>query len=713
MNATPSPSAPVAGSASAAAYAAWRAVVEKELAGAPFAKKLVTRTFEGLDLQPLYHPGMPDFAPPPPAMPGQAPFVRGFSAVPPRRAGGWEIWQVPCAGTPAALNRELLAALARGLNAVWLPLDAATRRGAAPSEAADGEVGVRGLSLVDRADLSAVLREVVIGAVPLHLDAGAVAAPLGALVESVLAERGLDWGHLRGSVAADPLSALATTGRLPAALDACWDDLAGWTRYLAAKNSAVRSAALDAGWVADAGGHAVQELAIALAMAAETVRALLARDVPLAALAPRWRVGFATGPQFYTEIAKLRAFRGLWARFWAAFGAAELAAGVHLHARTAQWNKTVFDPYVNLLRATTETLSAVLGGAHSVQIGPFDEPVRVPDEFSQRLARNLALILAEEFDFDAVVDPAGGTWLLERHADELARRAWALFQEIEVEGGFSAALRAGTITARLAASRAEKTKAVDHRRVAILGTNLYPNLREKPLPAAAVDPAAVRAARVAELAERRAARDVQKFPIAHQPQFPLRFGDAVIAYGAGATLPEVAARWLADAPAGETVASIGPWRAAEGFERLRRAADAHAKATGRRPQAFLAKMGPVKQHKLRADFTLGFLSVAGFETLAKESFGDAASAAAAAAKSGAPIVVLCSTDDTYGELVPAFGAALKAAAPGVAFVLAGLPAEAATVETFRAAGVDEFLHLRANARELLAALLRRAGVSLD
>jgi methylmalonyl-CoA mutase len=710
MNA--SPSSAVSTSASAA-YAAWRAVVEKELAGAPFAKKLVSRTVEGLELQPLYHPGMPDFVEPAPGLPGQAPYVRGFAPAPPRRSGGWEIWQVTAAGVPGALNRELLAALARGLNSVWLPLDAATRRGAAPAEASDGEVAVRGLSLVDRSDLATVLREVVIGVVPVHLDAGAIAAPLGALVEAVLAERGIDWGHVRGSVAADPLATLATAGRLPTALESCWDDLAGWTQYLAAKNSPVRSAALDAGWVADSGGHAVQELAFALAMAAEALRALRAREVALAAIAPRLRVSFAVGPQFYTEIAKFRAFRALWARLWSAFGDVALAASVHVHARTAQWNKTVFDPYVNLLRATTETLSAVLGGAHSVQIGPFDEPVRVPDEFSQRLARNLALMLAEEFDFDAVADPAGGAWLFERHADDLARRAWALFQEIEGEGGFSAALRAGSIASRLAASRSEKTKAVDHRRLAILGTNLFPNLREKPLPGGAIDAAALRAARVAELSERRAGRDVQKFPIAHQPHFPLRFGDAVIAYGAGATLPEIAARWVADGPPGETVAPVVAWRAAAGFEQLRRAVDAQAKATGRRPQVFLAKMGPVKQHKVRADFALGFFAVAGFEALAKEAFADAASAAAAAARSGAPIAVLCSTDDTYGELVPAFGTALKASAPGVTFVLAGLPAEAATVEAFRAAGVDEFLHLRANARELLAALLRRAGVTLD
>jgi methylmalonyl-CoA mutase len=188
-----------------------------------------------------------------------------------------------------------------------------------------------------------------------------------------------------------------------------------------------------------------------------------------------------------------------------------------------------------------------------------------------------------------------------------------------------------------------------------------------------------------------------------------RFAKAVAAAEMGATRSVLAHAWL---PAGDTPVAVEPvkaWRAAEGFEALRALADRFAKATGKRPQVFLAKIGPVKQHKPRADFSAGFFAVGGFEAIAKESFADAAAAAQAAVASGAPIAVLCSTDETYPELVPAFASALKAAKPGVTVVLAGLPAEAATIEAFKKAGIDEFIHVRANVREMLAQLLAKIG----
>ncbi|MCX6954548.1 MAG: methylmalonyl-CoA mutase, partial [Verrucomicrobia bacterium] len=162
-------------------------------------------------------------------------------------------------------------------------------------------------------------------------------------------------------------------------------------------------------------------------------------------------------------------------------------------------------------------------------------------------------------------------------------------------------------------------------------------------------------------------------------------------------------------PGGDDITPVRARRAAEGFEALRQAADAFAKRTGARPKVFVAKIGPVKQHKARADFTGGFFAVGGFELAGKEAFDTAEAAAKAAVASGAPIAVLCSTDETYPELVPAFGAALKAAKPATVFVLAGMPADAAAVAAFRAAGVDEFIHVRANVREVLEKFLKQIG----
>ena len=659
---------------------AWRETVEQELKGVPFEKKLVTRTFEGVDLQPLYHRGSVETVPHRDTLPGQAPFLRGRQA---RGAKGeipWRIAQAIAANNAIEFNQALMAALARGQNAVVLPVEL----------------------LSDAAAVAAALKDVHFGGAPLQLNAGAEAGPIAALLGAALHHRGETWAALQGAVTADPLAVLARTGTLPAPVESCLADLAGWTAFAAVEAPSIKTVGVDVGWVIEGGGNAVQELAVALSMAVQYLRAGVDHKVDVATSGPRFAFSFAVGSQFFPELAKFRAFRVLWARVLSAYGDAALAAGVAVQARTALFNKTTLDPHVNLLRTTTETLAAVLGGADSVQVGAFDEVVRTPDEFSQRIARNIAIMLSEEFNFAEVADAAGGSWLVEKLTDELARKAWTLFQSLEGQGGFLAALQSGAIQKLVAATAGEKRKQLDTRRLAVLGTNLFPNLREKPLAASAAAPHPAAGRRAGSVKMPRLAPSART-------KWATRFAKAVGAAEMGATRGALASAWL---PAGDSPGVVTPvkaWRAAEGFEALRATADRFAKATGKRPQVFLAKIGPVKQHKPRADFAAGFFAVGGFETIGREAFADAAAAAKAAAASGAPIAVLCSTDETYPELVPAFASAVKAARSGIIVILAGLPAEAATVEAFKQAGIDDFIHVRANVRELLAQLLAQIG----
>jgi methylmalonyl-CoA mutase len=615
----------------------WRETVDKELLGVPFEKKLVTRTIEGIDLQPLYHRGMVEAVPHRDTLPGQAPFLRGAHARGAKGEFAWRIAQAIPAASAADFNKALLAALERGQNAVLLPA----------AFAADADT------------LVAALKDIHFAGAPLYLSVGASAAGIEKTLSAALKVRGEKWSALQGAVTADPLAVLATEGKLALSLDAAGAELAAWTDYAAKHAKHLKTVGVDAGWVVEGGGNSSQELAVALAMAVEYLRRLAAAQVEAKVAIPHFAFTFAVGSQFFPELAKFRAFRLLWSRVASAYGEVNHAAEAHVHARTALFNKTVFDPYVNMLRTTTESLSAVLGGADSVQVGAFDEVVRTPDEFSQRIARNIALMLSEEFNFAEVADAAGGSWLVEKFTDELARKAWAIFQSIEAKGGFAAALATGEIQKLVGATATEKRKQLDTRRLSVLGTNLFPNLKEKPLGASTQ---------------------------AATPAVP------------------------APATAAVTVTPVKAWRAAEGYEALRAVSDRYAAANGgKRPQVFLAKMGPVKQHKPRADFSAGFFGVAGFEAVAKQAFETPEEAAKAAAASGAPVAVLCSTDDTYPTLAPAFASALKAAKPSIVAVLAGLPADQATVDTFKKAGIDEFIHVRANVRELLAQLLAKIG----
>ena len=180
------------------------------------------------------------------------------------------------------------------------------------------------------------------------------------------------------------------------------------------------------------------------------------RGLEAGTVAPRMRFAVTVGTNFFMEIAKLRALRMLWSRAVAAAGGGEEAQRLSLHVRTSQWNKTVLDPYNNMLRTTVEALAGVLGGCDSMQVGAFDEVIRQPDDFSQRIARNTQLILQKECELSRVIDPAGGSWYVEMLTAELANRAWALFQEVEKLGGMEAALKAGFPQKAVAATAAGK-----------------------------------------------------------------------------------------------------------------------------------------------------------------------------------------------------------------------------------------------------------------
>jgi methylmalonyl-CoA mutase len=358
------------------------------------------------------------------------------------------------------------------------------------------------------------------------------------------------------------------------------------------------------------------------------------------------------------EIAKLRASRLIWARAVQAAGGGAEAQRLVCHGRTTRWNKTLLDPHVNLLRTTTEAFAGVVGGCAGLQVGAFDECYRAPDEFSRRLARNLQIILAEECQLAQVVDPAGGSWYVETVTRQLAGKAWSLFQDIERRGGMAAAIREGYPQSLVEKTGADRNAAVELRRDGIIGTNLHPNLRER-IPA-----------------------------------------DEITTRQCNNTLNEAA----------PPVKRLVPRRRAVPFESLRRRAENFLARTGSRPKVFLAGLGPRKQHAARADFSSAFFAAGGFEPVLTAGLETPEAAARAALASGAPIVVICSADETYPTLVPPLARTLKAGDNPPQVVLAGMPATPELQQQFKAAGIDEFIHLRANCAKLLAAFQDKLGL---
>ena len=666
-----------------ATYEEWRNAAEESLKGAPFDKKLITATPEGIKLQPIYRKedlAALDLAE---AWPGLAPFTRGGAASG-FKAKPWLIAQELPYGCLDQFNKALKSDLMRGQNAVAILPDVATRRAQDPDEASCNEVGTCGLSLATLDDASRAFAGIDLKAAPVLVFAGASALPMAGLLKAVSGDK-----DPVGAVLADPLTEWARDGKLDISLDDAYAEMGAASKWAAGKG--IRTAGIQANLWADAGGTAVEELAFGLATGAAYFRALAAGGVADDEIAPRFVMALSLGSNLFMQIAKLRAARLLWDRIVESFGVKP--SPLFIHGRSSIFNKSTLDPHTNMLRSTAEGFAGVIGGVDSMHVAAFDEPIRTPDEFSTRIARNIHVILAEECGFAEVADAAGGSWYVESLTIELAKKAWELFQKVEGLGGMAAALREGLPQQTVAKSGGARLDAVSKRREAVLGVNLFPNPAETPL---APDQDSCES-RFADRSKRIAAARKGGVAVAASV-------DAVAkAFLAGATSGEIRKALPRKGAAEKEISRVRVIRAAEGYEALRAAAQKNP------PQVWLAKFGPPKQSKARADFASGFLAAGGYDvrqqTAGAKTVEEALDQAVA---SKAAVVVVCSTDDTYPEIIPAFVPALKAKMPGVKVMLAGYPPD--QIEAHKASGVDDFIHLKVDCLAFLSNLHKELGL---
>lgn len=676
--------------------ALWMQLTEKVLGGVPFEKKLVVKTAEGIPVKPIYTQDELEGNSWADTTPGDFPYVRGTRPEG-YRSGTWEIRQNLSLPTAEEFNAAAKRDLSRGQDALVLRFDSSLRQGLDSVERA----GVDGTTVCCQKDFDTALEGLDLSGTAVHLEAG-VSAPAAA--EMLFRQH----TPRKGSVCFDPVALLALDGSLPMTLDRAWDLLAQHVRHVHRHAPGLRSIGVDVSWSKESGGSAVMDLACMLASAAETLRALDERGVNPDLAASKMLVRMSVGSDFFMEIAKFRAARGLWANLLRACGAGEESAKLHVHARTAVWEQSTLDPYVNLLRATSEAFSAVVGGVDGLTVDPFDHLYGLPNEFSRRVARNIQLVLRDEAHLTEVIDPAGGSWLVESLTRDLADRAWAKFQEMENAGGMVALLRDGTMREELLKEAESRKTLLAQRREVKVGVNQYANLDEKALELRVPDAADLASATRNRVNILKSKRD----ETAVREQLKSLSGDRLPdspceLLRIGATVGEV----MTALGAGETtrVVPVRLDRVTSGYEKLRENMRLYIAEHGSAPKIHFAQMGPLRQHKVRSDFCAEFLRPSGFELLVGESYGDAESAAAAAIASGAAATVLCSTDDTYPDLVPAFARAVKTGAPHMNVILAGLSPD--HVEAFKAAGVDEFIHLRANNLQLLTDLQALTGVA--
>ena len=619
-------------------HAEWKTAAESLLKGAPFDKIMLTPTPEKITLQPIYEHDLLGTLPAAATLPGQDGFLRGT-----RTAGylatPWDIAQEISAREPAAFNTALLRDLGAGQNAVSLQLD-----------------GPDALHLDNPADFRAAFKDVLPAALAWHFHSGARTPAIVEIFLAWLEEQKANLSSVRGSFNYDPAGTLATTGTLDIPLDKACDKAAELARLTGSKLPGFTAIGVVTRALHNAGASAAEELGTAIAVGLAYLRALGERGFDTDSAASQIAFHFSIGGNFFIELAHLRAARTLWARIVAELGGSPAAQAMHQHARTGLLNKTRHDPYVNILRTTTEALGAVIAGVDSLTVGTFDECVRLPDEFSRRVARNTHVILQEECELTAVIDPAGGSWYVEKLTDDLARKSWEFFQKIEANGGAFAAIKTGFIQESIAATRKEREKLLGQRRLSLVGTNQYPNIQEKPLP------------------------------------------------GAGFLPPTVDAP---ASPAAENAPALHTARLAMRYEALRAAAAAYKVQHGHGPRIHLANIGPLRRHKARADFTRGFFETGGFEIIGSEGATDSTVIAQSAINSGAQLVVICGHDEDYVAQVPAIVQAIKAQAPHITLVLAGNPGD--NEAAYKAAGLDTYIFVKSDNYETNRQFLAKLG----
>ena len=674
-------------------YEDWRKVTEASLKGASFEKKLVTHTYEGIALWPMYQKQQLEGLSLVDTSPGETPYTRGTSVV----NKGWEVSQEIQAAAPKRWNEQALHDLSKGQTTLNIVLDGPTKRGDYPEEHPE-EVGKDGLSLSTLDDVRTALSQVNLASVPLHVNAGANALPILALLAAYTKEKSANL--LQGCVGMDPIGELVSSGELFYGRDTCYDNMAEVTLWASKHAPSLKTVLINSAPYHNGGANAVQELAYTLATGVEYLQALTNRNIDIDTAAKHIRFSYSVGANFFMEVAKLRTARTLWATIVAAFGGSEAAQKMNIHARTSAYTKTVLDPYVNMLRGTTEAFSAAVGGADSIHVSPFDEAIQKSTSFSRRVARNASIILNEEAHLAKTTDQAGGSWYVEQLTDQLSDKAWALFQEVEQEGGILNVLERSDAQQHIAAIAKARQNDFAHRKAILVGTNMYPNVAEKPLDVLQDDETEeIRG--IVEIAMKRNRRNWDQLTT---------MGEAIEAVEKGASVAEIAEALGKQSQAAISIQAIRATRGAAPFETLRKNAELYQKKKeGTALNVFLANLGPIPAHKARADFAAGFMEVGGFNVNKNNGFKTLEETVEQAIAAKASVVVICGKDEAYQEQAVPIATALKERNSDITILLAGQPSEEEAIR-YQQAGVSAFIHLRANCYEILHQLQLEKGV---
>ena len=602
---------------------AWEARIKVDLKGRDYERALVWRTYEGINVRPYYRSENLEGLDYLNAVPGEFPFVRGNK----KTGNDWFIRQDIFVKDFAEANKKALNILGKGVNSLGFYFDCSAK--------------------ITKEDLAVLLKDICLEATEINFvcpcDNCNCALPFA---EFILAGKE-NKTKIMGSSPLDPIGSFVLKGRLkPGAFEELKTAIEKTSELLQFRVIGVHGK-----FFANSGASIVQEVAFALAQGVEYLTRLTDAGLNIDEVAQNIKFNFGIGNNYFMEIAKLRAARLLWAQVVKVFNPKNNeSAKLIAHSETNTYNKTFYDPYVNMLRTQTEAMSAVLGGADSITVLPFNAIFGDTTEFSERIARNQQILLKEEAHLDKIADPGAGSYYIENLTASLAEHAWNLFLEVQDIGGFVQAFKDGFIQNEIKAMAAKRDNNLALRRENLLGVNQFPNFSETA-----------------------------------KEEFP---------------------EWVFQASdcteEGAEAETLKPYRAAQPFEALRYKTDVYAK-NNKRPVAFMLPIGNLAFRKARAQFSCNFFAVAGFEVIDNNGFNSVVAGVEAAKAKNADIVVLCSSDEEYAELAPQVAQLLDKEI----MVVAGNPECKPELEE---KGIKNFIHVKSNILEELKMYQEKLGI---
>ncbi len=609
----------------------WEERIKEDLKGADYEKRLIWTTPERFKIRPYYR--QEDLAGKEylECLPGEAPYIRGNNS----QSNDWEIRQDILIDNIKTANEKSLFVLNRGITSLGFICHPGKEKNFIKSQQ----------------DFSDLLKDIQLEGIGLYFVGFNPVSEILGFLRKEISNRKIEPALVNGAIDYDPLGYLTFNGKYLSSENEDFNILKNLILSASSDLPNYKVLGINGFYFTNSGASVVQELGYSMAIAIEYLARMTDAEISTDLISHHLQFNFGVGSNYFMEIAKIRAARLLWARIAEAFKPSKPESmQTKIHSVTTEWNQTIYDPYVNVLRTTTESMAAILGGTDSLTVRPFTASYKPTTKFSGRIARNIQIILKEEAYLGNVIDPAAGSYYIENLTDSIINESWNIILKIEEEGGYLEALKKGVVQSDISATADYRKKMIATKKEILLGTNQYPNMSES-----------------------------MKDEIVPEIAFPPSLDSKL------------------------EVTPLKTFRGSMEFERIRLATENYP---GIRPKVFLLTIGNPTMRKARATFSSNFFACAGYEIIDNPGFSTPEEGVQAALHTKANIIVLCSSDEEYAELAPIVHSAVGNKA---ILIVAGAPP---CMNDLKAKGIENFIHVKSNLLESLMEYHQKLGLSL-